>query len=110
MLIIMWAPQVHADESPSHGHSHYESQLVIYNAKNKVDEAWEAFHEAALGGTLESPATQVKIKQYLHQARALLIDAQEALESEDRQRVLELAEQIRELSEEITKESKRKKQ
>ncbi len=51
---------------------------LIRQAAHATDEAWEVFHQAAIGGTLASPSIQVKIEGQLHHIRSLLMEARKA--------------------------------
>ncbi len=61
--------------------SHPESAQAVHEAEHDVDQAWEVYHRAALGGTVASPALQADIEQHLHEARTLVSQAQEAAEA-----------------------------
>jgi len=50
-------------------------------ARYAVEQAWETYHDAALGGTLASPAIQTNLEMNLHKSRALLAEAYDAEES-----------------------------
>ena len=50
-------------------------------ARYAVELAWETYHDAALGGTLASPAIQTNLEMNLHKSRALLAEAYDAEES-----------------------------
>ena len=63
-------------------------------AEHAVDDAWEVYHRAALGGTVASPALQVTIEQHLHDARTLVTQMQEAAERGETRQVKLLADQI----------------
>ena len=95
-------------------HSHSESQGAVQDslrhAGNAIDEAWEEFHRAALGGTLASPVLQTKIEEALNEGRRLLIKARIASEVEDPATVLKLTSRIDEISHQIKQDSKRRKQ
>jgi hypothetical protein len=73
---------------------HPDQADAVYQAEHAVDHAWEVYHGAALGGTIASPALQVKIEQHLHDARTLVIEAQEAAERGDRRRLKQLVRRI----------------
>jgi hypothetical protein len=76
-------------------HPHQEKIELVHEAKHSVDHAWEIYHQAALGGTIASPALQAEIEQHLHEARTLLPIAQEAAGRGDRRNVERLVGQIR---------------
>jgi hypothetical protein len=76
-------------------HPYPEHAQTVHEAEHAVDQAWEVYHHAALGGTIASPALQVEIEQHLHEARTLVTQAQEAAEHGDKRRVQLLVGQIR---------------
>ena len=76
-------------------HPHPESAKAVHEAEHAVDHAWEAYHRAALGGTVASPALQAEIEQHLHEARTLVTQAQEAAERGDKRRVERLVGEIK---------------
>ena len=84
-------------------------QESLYLADKNVNEAWEAFHRAALGGTLASPAIQTQIEQDLHASRLLLVDARKAAQDNDARAVSSLTTRIGEISTRIKEKSQRQK-
>lgn len=82
----------------------------LYLAGKSVEEAWEAFHHAALGGTLASPDIQTKIEEALHESRLLLVDARNAAMDNDTQTVFEITTRIGKISNQIKVDSQRQKQ
>lgn len=82
----------------------------LYLAGKSVEEAWEAFHHAALGGTLASPDIQTKIEQALHESRLLLVDARNAARVNDTITVFEITDRIEKISHQIKEDSRRQKQ
>ena len=86
------------------------SQTIIHGAAQAVDEAWEEFHSAAIGGTLASPAIQTRIESQLHQARSLLMEARMANRRKDWRSVIMITEKVIELSSHIVRASREKKQ
>ena len=84
-------------------------QASLYLAAKSVDEAWEAFHHSALGGTLVSPALQMKIEQALSESRLLLVEARAAATIGDDRVVFEITERIGTLTHQITEDSQRRK-
>ena len=82
----------------------------LYLAGKNVEEAWEAFHQAALGGTLASPDMQTKIEQALHESRLLLVDARKAAKVNDTFTVFEITDRIGKISHQIKEDSQRQKQ
>jgi len=68
---------------------------MVHEAEHDVDQAWEVYHRAALGGTVASPALQADIEQHLHEARTLINQAQEAAERGDERQVQRLVSQVK---------------
>ena len=101
-----------ASAGPIHSHVHTESPIQgsLHRAGHAVDEAWESFHRAALGGTLASPAVQTKIEEALHEARLLLVKARDAADIEDQETVLALTARIEGIANQIQQDSERRKQ
>ena len=87
-----------------------EATQSIREAAHATDEAWEEFHTSAIEGTLASPLIQVTIEGQLHEARALLMQARIAKRSLDYQSVEEVTEQIKEITQNIIKASRERKQ
>lgn len=84
-------------------------QQSLYLAGKRVDEAWEAFHHSALGGTLASPTIQTKIEQALHKSRLLLLKARAAAKASDDRAVFDITEQIGKMAHQIKEDSQRRK-
>ena len=101
---------VRAGSEESLFHPRSPIQASLYRADLNVDEAWEAFHRAALGGTLASPAIQAQIEQALHESRLLLVDARKAAQDNDNRAVSALTARIEEISTRIKEKSRRQKQ
>jgi hypothetical protein len=76
-------------------HPYPDEAQIVHEAEHAVDHAWETYHKAALGGTIASPVVQEDIEQHLHDARALVPQAQVAAERGDLRLVEGLVEQIR---------------
>ncbi|MDT7042511.1 hypothetical protein [Candidatus Nitronereus thalassa] len=85
-------------------------QESLYLAGKNVEEAWEAFHHAALGGTLASPDMQTKIEEALHTSRLLLVDARNAARDNDTKTVFKITNRIEKISDQIKEDSQRPKQ
>lgn len=100
---------VWADHVEPHFHPGSPMQESLYLADKNVNEAWEAFHRAALGGTLASPALQTQIEQDLHASRLLLVDARKAAQDNDARAVSSLTTRIGEISTRIKEKSRRQK-
>ena len=76
-------------------HPHQDNAQMVHEAEHSVDQAWEVYHRAALGGTVASPALQADIEQHLHEARTLVTQAQEAAEQGDERQVQSLVSQVK---------------
>ena len=76
-------------------HPHQDNAQMVHEAEHSVDQAWEVYHRAALGGTVASPALQADIEQHLHEARTLITEAQEAAERGDERQVQRLVSQVK---------------
>lgn len=98
-----------AGHAGSHFHPRSPMQESLYLADKNVNEAWEAFHRAALGGTLASPAVQTQIEQALHESRLLLGNARKAARDNDARAVSSLTARIGEISTRIKEKSRRQK-
>ena len=114
LLFMAWGislgiDPVWAGHAGPHFHSRKPIQASLYQADKNVDEAWEAFHQAALGGTLASPAIQTQIEQALHESRLLLVDARQAARDDDARVVSLLTERIEQLATQIKEKSRRQK-
>ena len=95
LIALLGASSLHAGPIDSPGHPHEDKAQLVHEANHEVDQAWEVYHRAALGGTVASPALQAEIEQHLHEARTLVTQAQEAAERGDDRQVEELCKQVR---------------
>ena len=100
---------VWAGHAGPHLHPRSPMQESLYLADKNVEEAWEAFHRAALGGTLASPAVQTQIERDLHESRLLLVDARKAARDNDTRAVSSLTSRIGKISTRIKEKSRRQK-
>ncbi len=100
---------VRAGHAGPHFHPQSPMQESLYQAGKNVNEAWEAFHLAALGGTLASPAIQAQIERDLHASRMLLVDARKAARDNDARAVSSLTARIGEISTRIKEKSRKQK-
>lgn len=114
VAFIVWS--IAGDTGPGwagHAGTHVQprdsTQEALYLAARSVDEAWEAFHQSALGGTLVSPALQMKIEQALSESRLLLVEARAAATIGDDRVVFEITERIGTLAHQIKEDSQREK-
>ena len=98
-----------AGHAGPHFHPRSPIQESLYRADKNVDEAWEVFHQAALSGTLASPAIQTQIERDLHESRLLLVDARQAARGNDTRAVSALTARIEEIAIHIKEKSQRRK-
>ena len=78
-------------------------------ARLQVEQAWETYHHAALGGTLSSPGSQTELEMNLHKSRALLAEAYEAEDSGDIKTAHKLIKQIMQITDKVIVESQESK-
>lgn len=95
LIALLGASSLYAGPIDSPGHTHQDKAQLVHEANHEVDYAWEVYHQAALGGTVASPALQAEIEQHLHEARTLVTQAHEAAERGDDRQVEELCKQVR---------------
>ena len=86
------------------------SRQIIHKAAEAVEEAWDEFHNAAIGGTLASPLIQTQIERQLHEARSLLMEARKAERRNDFDTIRRTTDTVMQLSHNIVKASREKKQ
>ena len=90
-------------------HPHSEQARSVHEVEHDVDDAWEVYHRAALGGTVASPALQADIEQHLHEARTLVTRAHEAVERGEKRQVDRLVAEIKIHASQAVKGSKEQK-
>ena len=90
-------------------HPYPQQARAVHDAEHQVDHAWEVYHQAALGGTVASPALQADIEQHLHEARTLVTEAQEAAERGEKRQVDRLVAKIKSHTSQAINESKEQK-
>jgi len=95
LIALLGASPLQADPIDPGRHSRPEDARAVHQANHEVDQAWEVYHRAALGGTVASPALQADIEQHLHEARTLITQAQEAAERGDERQVQRLVSQVK---------------
>ena len=95
LIALLGASPLHADPIDPALHPHQDKAQMVHEAEHNVDQAWEIYHRAALGGTVASPALQAEIEQHLHEARTLVAQAQEAAEQGDERQVQRLVNQVK---------------
>jgi hypothetical protein len=95
LLALLGASPIQADPIDTARHPQPDKVQTVHEAEHDVDQAWEVYHRAALGGTVASPALQADIEQHLHEARTLVTQAQEAAEQGDERQVQRLVSQVK---------------
>jgi hypothetical protein len=95
LIALFGASPLQAGPLDPDRHPRPENAQAVHEAEHDVDQAWEVYHRAALGGTVASPALQADIEQHLHEARTLVTQAQEAAEREDERQVERLVSQVK---------------
>ena len=95
LLALLGVSPLQADPFDPAVHPHKDKAQMVHEAEHEVDQAWEVYHRAALGGTVASPALQADIEQHLHEARTLITQANEAAERGDEHQVQRLVSQVK---------------
>ena len=95
LIALLGTSPLQADPIDPAQHPHQDNAQMVHEAEHDVDQAWEVYHRAALGGTVASPALQAEIEQHLHEARTLITQAQEAAERGDERQVQRLVSQVK---------------
>jgi hypothetical protein len=112
LTIVSWG----AGGTPAHGvppvdrPDQKEAGSLIRHTAQATEQAWETFHQAAIGGTLASPAVQSVIEQQLHEARSLLMEARQAERANRLHDVKSLTRKVRDITQHIVQASREKKQ
>jgi len=83
--------------------------LKTTQARFAVEQAWETYHDAALGGTLASPAIQTELEMNLHRSRALLAEAYDAEDKGDMKTVKKIIREIMTIKQKVVNESQERK-
>ena len=83
--------------------------LKTAQARFAVEQAWETYHDAALGGTLGSPAIQTELEMNLHRSRALLAEAYDAEDKGDMKTVKKIIHEIMTIKQKVVNESRERK-
>jgi hypothetical protein len=83
--------------------------LKTVQARFAVEKAWETYHDAALGGTLASPAIQTELEMNLHRSRALLAEAYDAEDKGDMRTVKKIILEIMAIKQKVVNESRERK-
>jgi hypothetical protein len=87
-----------------------KARALIHESAQAIEYAWEEFHQAAIGGTLASPAVQSRIEHQLHEVRALLMQARQAERAGQHVSVKSLTQDILKITQDIVHASREKKQ
>ena len=95
LIALLGASPLQADPIDTARHPQPDKAQTVHEAEHDVDQAWEVYHRAALGGTVASPALQAEIEQHLHEARILITQAHEAAERGDERQVQSLISQVK---------------
>jgi len=95
LIALLGASPLQAGPIDPARHPRQDKAQMVHEAEHDVDQAWEVYHRAALGGTVASPALQADIEQHLHEARTLITQAQEAAERGDERQVQRLVSQVK---------------
>lgn len=95
LIALLGASPLRADPIDTTRHPQPDKTQTVHEAEHDVDQAWEIYHRAALGGTVASPALQADIEEHLHEARILITQAQEAAERGDERLVQRLVSQVK---------------
>ena len=95
LIALLGTSPLQADPIDPGRHPRPENAQAVHDAEHDVDQAWEIYHRAALGGTVASPALQADIEQHLHEARTLVTQAHEAAEQGDERQVQRLVSQVK---------------
>ncbi|MBK5283274.1 MAG: hypothetical protein JJE16_14465 [Nitrospiraceae bacterium] len=95
LIALLGISPLQADPIDPDRHPRPEVAQAVLEAAHDVDQAWEVYHRAALGGTVASPALQADIEQQLHEARTLITLARVAAERGDERQVQRLVSQVK---------------
>ena len=95
LIALLGTSPLQADPIDPARHPQSDKAQTVHEAEHDVDQAWDLYHRAALGGTVASPALQADIEQHLHEARTLITQAQEAAERGDERQVQHLVSQVK---------------
>ena len=74
-------------------------------ARLAVEEAWNVYHDGALGGTLQSPKIQTKLEMDLHKSRGLLAEAYDAEDGGDLKKTNKIIQKIMNITHRVIAES-----
>lgn len=94
---------------PAERQEQAEARTQIHQSSLATEDAWEEFHQAAIEGTLASPAMQSHIEHQLHEVRALLMKARTAERAGQYGSVKSLTQCILKITQDIVHASQEKK-
>ena len=89
----------------SENSSEKQTVYTTAHARLAVEQAWDKYHHAALGGTLASPRIQSEMEMNLHKSRALLAGAYDAEDRGDMKTAHKLIYQILQITNKVITES-----
>jgi hypothetical protein len=95
LITLLGVSPLQAGLIDSARHPQQDKAQMIHEVNHEVEQAWEVYHQAALGGTVASPTLQADIEQHLHEARTLVIQAQDAVERGDKRQAQRLMSQVK---------------
>ena len=106
--ILFWAFFPFIAISPGFGEDLQQNKIFSKTTKARfaVEQAWETYHHAALGGTLASPTIQTELEMNLHKSRVLLAEAYDAEDKKDMITVNILINQIMNITHKVVNESR----
>ena len=108
IFILLWATLFLMNPVSGSGEE-FEKENSFSNtkiARLAVEEAWDVYHDGALGGTLQSPKVQTKLEMDLHKSRGLLAEAYDAADGGDLTKANEIIQKIMKITHVVIAESK----
>ncbi len=108
IFILLWATIFLMNPVSGSGEE-FEKENSFGNTKKArlaVEEAWDVYHDGALGGTLQSPKVQTKLEMDLHKSRGLLAEAYDAADGGDLTKANEIIQKIMKITHGVIAESK----
>ncbi|MCG3778850.1 MAG: hypothetical protein JW388_1578 [Nitrospira sp.] len=106
LIALLGASPLQAGPLDTSRHPHPKIAQAVHEAQHAVDRAWEAYHRAALGGTVASPTLQTEIEDHLSDARELVTEARVAAGQGDAAKVQDLVRQVKAHADKALKGSK----
>lgn len=101
--VFLFVGPVHSEPLHEHSLPLKGATEMIQVAGHAIDQAWDAFHKSALGGTLASPEVQTTIEQDLQRGRSLLRQARRAHHVGDIEKVENLTNQVKSIGKKIVR-------